>query len=543
MDKQQNVFYVNIISGYFERFVKDNIPSIVYFSKELMLVDNMKLHTLERGELALDYMELAETYSLPITFMGFLWTCHSSSGEEKFAHYNTDIFKNIVDTGIQIPIHIEDQKITMKIWTYIKGDIRSILIDCNIDENSSKIREITTENYIDIGNNKLLSDILIGIGGVTVLNEMKIIPEIYHFNGEYVLLSIAKLLMYESHINDNALNNIIQKCVTTIHDIHIKTYNICELERLIHDKDIMDIFTNEIYQSNNIYTNILKNCKKCNGVSVIQEQAIRKRIENDKMKEKLVNIVNGLFLPKYLEKNMLKAFKNKQSIYDAHIELKNRLINYIYSKTFVKLKSDKLIIGVVATSNEYERWNLILRDKEKLFQLLDDDKIQLIFYIQPSKLSVTTINFKKYIAIKRKYPNNIIFLNDIDSKLEKYMFTGCDVWLNNGKIPQDPCGVNRVKAAINGVMNFSTLNGCWPEVCVEGINGWQIGSGVVFKNSKEQDQHDIDSLYEVLNTKIISMYYNNPDKWEDMIIQGIKSTMEYFCMERILIEYYDNLYK
>ena len=71
----------------------------------------------------------------------------------------------------------------------------------------------------------------------------------------------------------------------------------------------------------------------------------------------------------------------------------------------------------------------------------------------------------------------------------------------------------------------------------------EIGSGVVLKNSKEQDQYDIDSLYEVLNTKVISTYYNNPDKWEDMIIQGIKSTMEYFCIERILIEYYDNLYK
>ncbi|WBW97515.1 hypothetical protein [Oceanirhabdus sp. W0125-5] len=543
MDKQQNVFYVNIISGYLERFVKDNIPSIVYFSKELMLVDKMKLHTLEKGELVLDYMELAEIYSLPITFMGFLWTCHNTSGKDKFAHYNPSILKELKDTGIYIPLEIHNQKVIMKIWTYTKGDIKTILIDCNIEENSNEIREITTENYKDIGNDKLLSDILIGIGGVTVLNEMKIIPEIYHFNGEYVLLSIAKLLTYEPNINDEVINNIIQKCVTTIHDVHIKTYNISELEKLIHNKDIIDLFKNKIYHSNNIYTNILINCKRCNGVSVIQEQAIRKRVENEKVKEKLVNIVNGVFLPKYLDKNMLKAFKNKQSIFDTHIELKNRLINYIYTKTFVKLKSDKLIIGVVATSNEYERWNLILRDKEKLFQLLEDDKVQLVFYVQPSKLSLTNINFKKYISIKKKYPNNIIFLNDLDSKLQKYMLSGCDVWLNNSKIPQDSCGVSRIKAAINGVLNFSTLNGCWPEVCVEGINGWQIGSGVVFKNSKEQDQHDLESLYEVLNTKIITMYYNNTQKWEDMIIQSIKSTMEYFCIERILIEYYDNLYK
>ncbi|MFW6306327.1 MAG: alpha-glucan family phosphorylase, partial [Bacillota bacterium] len=126
----------------------------------------------------------------------------------------------------------------------------------------------------------------------------------------------------------------------------------------------------------------------------------------------------------------------------------------------------------------------------------------------------------------------------------------CDLWLNNPRRPKEACGTSGVKAAMNGVLNFSVLDGWWPEACVHGENGWQMGNGKDeddfegehSERIEKQDKNDLDSLYKVLLDEIIPTYYENREKWIRMMQKSIESTWEQFSAQRMLLDYYNKMY-
>jgi starch phosphorylase len=99
-----------------------------------------------------------------------------------------------------------------------------------------------------------------------------------------------------------------------------------------------------------------------------------------------------------------------------------------------------------------------------------------------------------------------------------------------------------MKAAMNGVLNFSTLDGWWPEACDHGVNGWQIGDGFESEDEEKLDQHDRKSLYKVLTEEVIPTYYEDRPKWVKMMKASILGTKEQFAVKRMLEEYYRLLY-
>ena len=120
---------------------------------------------------------------------------------------------------------------------------------------------------------------------------------------------------------------------------------------------------------------------------------------------------------------------------------------------------------------------------------------------------------------------------------------GSDIWLNNPRRPQEASGTSGMKAAMNGVLNLSILDGWWPEACNHGVNGWQIGDGYENKKEEKLDSHDQKALYKVLLKEVVPTYYNDRKKWIDMMKQSILSTKDQFAVKRMLQEYYDLLYK
>ena len=119
---------------------------------------------------------------------------------------------------------------------------------------------------------------------------------------------------------------------------------------------------------------------------------------------------------------------------------------------------------------------------------------------------------------------------------------GADIWLNNPRRPKEASGTSGMKAAMNGVLNFSTLDGWWPEACNHGENGWQFGDG--FENKKEEklDEHDLKAFYKVLQEEVLPTYYDNPERWKVMMKNSIMDTKDTFAVKRMLEEYYELLY-
>ncbi|MFW2383887.1 MAG: alpha-glucan family phosphorylase, partial [Acidimicrobiales bacterium] len=147
------------------------------------------------------------------------------------------------------------------------------------------------------------------------------------------------------------------------------------------------------------------------------------------------------------------------------------------------------------------------------------------------------------VAMMRAFPGSVVFLENYDMTIGSMLTRGSDVWLNNPRRPQEASGTSGMKASMNGVLNCSILDGWWPEACVDGENGWQIGDGFESESEDELDNHDRESLYDVLLNKVLPTYYDDPATWEAMMRESIRTTKDRFAMKEMLNGYYTKLYR
>jgi starch phosphorylase len=143
----------------------------------------------------------------------------------------------------------------------------------------------------------------------------------------------------------------------------------------------------------------------------------------------------------------------------------------------------------------------------------------------------------------KRYPESVVFLVNYDMEIGASLTRGCDIWLNNPRRPMEACGTSGMKAAMNGVLNLSILDGWWPEACKHGVNGWQISDEAVLASTEEQDKRDAASLYKILVENVIPTYYGDKAAWQKMMVNSIESTQEVFSADRMIREYYERLYK
>ena len=133
----------------------------------------------------------------------------------------------------------------------------------------------------------------------------------------------------------------------------------------------------------------------------------------------------------------------------------------------------------------------------------------------------------------------MVFLENYDLALGKALTRGCDVWLNTPRRPMEASGTSGMKAAMNGVLNLSVLDGWWPEGCRHGLNGWRIGDGACGHGQDERDGCD---LYHVLFSEVIPTFEQDRPRWHAMMRSSIEMAKD-FSSARMLDEYFSLLYE
>lgn len=288
----------------------------------------------------------------------------------------------------------------------------------------------------------------------------------------------------------------------------------------------------------------------------------------------LKNLYNKYLIPFWQDSihddNVWENIKNipNEELWNEHKKRKIKLLELVKDNTTKRLKrngysydeisniisglnEDALTIGFARRFATYKRATLIFRDLERITQILNDSKrpVQLIFAGKAHPADKEGQDLIKYIheiSMKPQFKGKIFLLEDYDIAIARYLVSGVDVWLNNPRRPMEASGTSGQKASVNGVINFSVLDGWWAEG-YNTKNGWTIGTNAEYDNYEIQDNDDSESIYMTLEKKIIPMYYNKEQnvfssKWVEMMKNSIISTGGRFSTARMLVDYTKNLY-
>ncbi len=266
--------------------------------------------------------------------------------------------------------------------------------------------------------------------------------------------------------------------------------------------------------------------------------------------------------------NDIKNIPNKE-LWDTHTDRKKKLFTLVKNNITTRLKSsgynyeeineivsklnpNALTIGFARRFATYKRATLIFRDLERLTQLLNNPErpVQLIFAGKAHPADKEGQDLIKYIhevSMKPQFKGKIFLLENYNIAMSRYLISGVDVWLNNPRRPMEASGTSGQKASVNGVINFSVLDGWWAEGYNQ-KNGWTIGDNTEYQSYEEQDIADSESLYNTLENKIIPLYYENKkedgvsDKWMEMFKNSIISTGGRYSTSRMVIDYTRDYY-
>jgi starch phosphorylase len=233
----------------------------------------------------------------------------------------------------------------------------------------------------------------------------------------------------------------------------------------------------------------------------------------------------------------------KEEVWDAHEQAKRRLIDHINQITNAGLNYEALTIGFARRATPYKRADLTFTDLPKLRQISKTaGKLQFVFAgkAHPKDMQGKEL-IRKIFAASRESGADvpIIYLPNYDMDMARMLVSGVDLWLNTPRKPMEASGTSGMKAAHNGVPSFSVLDGWWLEGHIEGVTGWSIGTSAPFSN---EDNADAAELYSKLEYVIVPMYYNNRDRWIDIMRHSIAVNASFFNTHRMVQQYVINAY-
>jgi glycogen phosphorylase len=258
-----------------------------------------------------------------------------------------------------------------------------------------------------------------------------------------------------------------------------------------------------------------------------------------------------------------------ENIWNAHLLLKNLLIAFIRERTRHKETGTRdtinerqdtsnlfspgiLTIGFARRVAQYKRWNLLLSDLDRLLKMVDDAErpVQFVFAgkAHPQDRTAKQI-LQELMSINHdsKWQKRAVFLEDYDQEVARFLVQGVDVWMNVPRRPHEASGTSGMKAAMNGVLNFSILDGWWIEG-YNGENGFAIGDLSEFEDDAEIDASEAESLYTVLENEIIPAYYSQdakgvPRDWIRRMRNSIATLTPKFSSDRMVSDYLADIYR
>ncbi|HBR10371.1 alpha-glucan family phosphorylase [Candidatus Bipolaricaulota bacterium] len=526
-------------------------PAVAYFCMEYGLHTDLKIYAGGLGILAGDHLKAAYDQGAPLVGIGLLWRqgyTKQRIGEDRrpydaYPCYEYDFLR---DTGVTVTVDIRKRDVCAKVWLVDRfGNAPLYLLDTNIPENHDPW--ITGQLYGWFAEERIAQEMILGIGGLRALRALGIKTDLYHFNEGHAVFAGIELIREKTQ----AGMDFEAAYAATKDEIVFTTHTPVKAGNEAHNHDLLQYMGayNGLTRAQmerlggdpfNMTVAGLRLSRIANGVSALHATTAQRMWEFVGDRPPIIAITNGVHRKTWVDERINKAYTEGGDLWGAHMAAKEELIIDVERRSGRRLSPSALLIGFARRAVPYKRSDLIFRRPEIIDPLLREGKIQIIFAGKAHPLDdIGKETITRLVEISHQYPQSVVFLEDYDMETGRLLTRGCDLWLNNPRRPLEASGTSGMKAAMNGVLNLSILDGWWPEGCVHGENGWQFGAD---GDTPEQDQEDAEALYAVLLDEVLPTYYERREKWVAMMRSSIVMASERFSAARMLNEYYTLIY-
>lgn len=532
--------------------------SVAYFSMEFAIDQALKIYSGGLGYLAGSHMRSAYELKQNVIGIGILWKYGyydqtRKSDQTMDVLFQEKIYNYLEDTGIVFQIEIDRHPVHVKAY-YLRPEIFNsapvFLLTTDIPENDYLARTTSHKLYDVDTSARISQNLLLGIGGVRLLEILKHEPDIYHFNEAHALPAAFELLKKFNYDKAELKKRLIftthtpEAAGNEKHDIH-------QLEKmsffggipLTKVRELCGIEGDEFDHT----LAALRLAKHANGVSKLHGEVARKMwSEYDNICE-IDHITNAQNYNYWADKKLYQALKENddEALKSRKKELKTELFQLVADQTGKILDPDVLTIIWARRFAGYKRPDLLLDDLDQLHELLTDSAkpIQIIWAGKPYPFDFGAIEkFNKLVHFAKNYPNTAV-VTGYEMRVSKLLKQGADIWLNTPRITREASGTSGMTAAMNGAVNFSTNDGWMPEFAIHGINSFIIPPLSHDLPLSIQDSQDLENLIRILKFEILEPYYNDDsDKWLHIVKNSMTDVLPFFDSGRMADEYYEKLY-
>jgi starch phosphorylase len=522
---------------------------VAYFCMEFGLHEDFPIYAGGLGILAGDFVKSAHDLDLPVVGVGLRWARGYSRQRigadgvpaDDFPEYGADFLH---DTGVRVRVRIAAREVEARVWrTERWGNAPLFLLEPVAAEDAW----ITHRLYEPTIERRVAQEILLGVGGVRALAKLGLEIDTYHFNEGHAVFAGVEMIaerMAGEHDFRAAWDDVRRAIVFTTHTpipAGNEVHPLADLRRLGACCELVDAEMRALGGDPfNMTIAGLRLSRRANGVSALHGEVSRTMWRDVAGASEIIAITNGVHVPTWQDARIREAGGSAHGLWTTHQVLKREMLAGVAARTGVHLDPDVLTIGFARRAASYKRAALVFHDPARLEVHLRDRRLQIVFAgkAHPDDHDGRRI-LANLITATRRYPEAVAFVPDYDMGVARLLTRGADVWLNNPIRPLEACGTSGMKAALNGVLNLSVLDGWWPEACRHGENGWAIG--VEDAEPGTQDARDAETLYRTLEQDVLPAYADR-ECWTAMMRASITTVEERFSSDRMVREYFERLY-
>ena len=450
------------------------------------------------------------------------------------------------DTGVRVRVRVAGRGVECRVWRVGRYAIVPLYL---LEPTDPRDQWITRRLYDPRPDCRIAQEMLLGIGGARALRQLH--PEVrtYHFNEGHAVFAGVELMaaqMEDGASFETAWRAARERIVFTTHTPVPAGNEIHSLSDILRLGAGCELVAAELRQLGGDPFNMtaagLRLARRANAVSERHGQTARAMWADVRDAAPIIAVTNGVHVPTWQDPRMAGALASDEALEGLRRELKDELLAAIERRTGVRLAPDVLTVAVARRAATYKRPDLVLRDVERVGRLLKGRQLQLVFAgkahpaDRAGKAMVTRL-----VRTIRQWPDAAVFLENYDMGLARLLTRGTDVWLNTPRPPLEASGTSGMKAALNGVLHCSTLDGWWPEGCEHGVTGWAIGDGAEGEPSEEHDARDHTSLFRILEEEMLPAYADRP-RWLEMMRASVRMAAGRFSAERMVRDYFTRLY-